>query len=154
MNIDYTVKTWKEGSQYIAHALPLDVMSSGVTPEDAKNALREAVHLFLETAKDMGTLEDILDECGYEFREDEQLVLEEQAMPAGAHPLEGSGESVFGSRLSFCKTGRKHRSYIKPGILRPVVIPAYTEVPVAIIKNNLKTAGISRDQYFKLLGKG
>ena len=89
MNIDYTVKVWKEGSQYVAHAAPLDVMSSGATPEDARNALREAVCLFIETAREMETLEDILDECGYKFREDErigssQLVIEEQPIPVGA----------------------------------------------------------------------
>jgi predicted RNA binding protein YcfA (HicA-like mRNA interferase family) len=44
-----------------------------------------------------------------------------------------------------------HRSYVKAGILRPIVIPTYQEVPVSIIRNNLKTAGISRDEYFRLL---
>jgi hypothetical protein len=43
------------------------------------------------------------------------------------------------------------RSYVKEEILRPVVIPTYSEVPVSIIRNNLKTAGISRDEYFRLL---
>jgi predicted RNA binding protein YcfA (HicA-like mRNA interferase family) len=44
-----------------------------------------------------------------------------------------------------------HRSYAKAGILRPIVIPTYQEVPVSIIRNNLKTAGITRDEYFRLL---
>jgi len=44
-----------------------------------------------------------------------------------------------------------HRSYLKPGILRPIVIPTYRDVPVSIIRSNLKTAGISRDEYFRLL---
>ena len=44
-----------------------------------------------------------------------------------------------------------HRSYVKPGLARPVVIPTYREIPVSIIRNNLKTAGISRDEYFRLL---
>ena len=59
MKPDYTVQIWKEGNQYIAHTMPLDVMSSGITPEEAEDALKEAVHLFIETAKDMGTLNDI-----------------------------------------------------------------------------------------------
>ena len=46
-----------------------------------------------------------------------------------------------------------HRSYTKEGCLRPVVIPTYNEVPVSIIRNNLKTAGISREEYFQLLEK-
>jgi len=66
MNIEFTVQIWKEGNQYIAHATPLDVLSSGATPENARNALKEAVHLFLDTAMEMGTLEEILNECGYE----------------------------------------------------------------------------------------
>ena len=46
-----------------------------------------------------------------------------------------------------------HRSYVKEGVARPVVIPTYKDVPVFIIRNNLKTAGISRDGYFALLDK-
>ncbi|PAW86246.1 MAG: hypothetical protein B9S33_08565 [Pedosphaera sp. Tous-C6FEB] len=46
-----------------------------------------------------------------------------------------------------------HRSYVKLGVARPVVIPAYSEVPVFIIRNNLKTAGLSREDYFRLLGE-
>ena len=37
--------------------------------------------------------------------------------------------------------------FTKPGVIRPVVIPKYAAVPVFIIKNNLRTAGISRDRY-------
>jgi hypothetical protein len=40
---------------------------------------------------------------------------------------------------------------VKAGVVRPVIIPTYAEVPVFIIRNNLKTAGLSRDDYFKLL---
>ena len=69
MNIEYSAQIWKEGNQYIAHAMPLDIMSSGPSPEEARKALDEAVHLFLVTAADMGTLEEILQESGYEFRQ-------------------------------------------------------------------------------------
>lgn len=51
----------------------------------------------------------------------------------------------------FARQEGSHRSYTKEGVSRPVVIPAYHEVPVSIIKNNLKTSGISRDEYFRLL---
>lgn len=44
-----------------------------------------------------------------------------------------------------------HLIYIKPGTARPLVIPAYSGVPVFIIKNLLRTAGMSRDRYFELL---
>jgi predicted RNA binding protein YcfA (HicA-like mRNA interferase family) len=46
-----------------------------------------------------------------------------------------------------------HRSYTKPGLSRPIVIPTYDEVPVSIVRNNLKTAGITREEYFVLLEK-
>ncbi len=39
------------------------------------------------------------------------------------------------------------------GITRPVVIPNWKEVPVFVIKNNLRTAGITREEYFYLLKK-
>lgn len=44
-----------------------------------------------------------------------------------------------------------HLIYTKPGVIRPVVIPKYHEVPVFIIKNDLRTAGMSRERYFDLL---
>ena len=46
-----------------------------------------------------------------------------------------------------------HRSYVKPGVARPVVIPAYKEVPVFVIRSNFKTAGLTRNDYFLLLSK-
>jgi predicted RNase H-like HicB family nuclease len=59
-DIEHTFQIRKEGDQFVAHAMPLDVMSSGKTPDEARKALDEAVHLFLVTAVDMGTLEEIL----------------------------------------------------------------------------------------------
>lgn len=44
-----------------------------------------------------------------------------------------------------------HALYVKEGIKRPVVIPAYTHVPVFVIMNNLKTAKISREEYLEFL---
>jgi predicted RNase H-like HicB family nuclease len=65
MKIDYTVQVWREGKQYIAHAMPLDVASSGETPEGARQAMDEAVRLFLTTAAAHGTLEEVLEDAGY-----------------------------------------------------------------------------------------
>lgn len=44
-----------------------------------------------------------------------------------------------------------HLVYIKSGYTLPVVIPKVKEVQVFIITNNLKTAKILREEYFKLL---
>ncbi|MGA2715306.1 MAG: type II toxin-antitoxin system HicA family toxin [Bryobacteraceae bacterium] len=46
-----------------------------------------------------------------------------------------------------------HMVFTKPGVLRPVVIPKYAAIPVFIIKNNLRTAGMTRERYFELLGQ-
>jgi len=65
MKIDYTVQVWREGKQYVAHAMPLDVASAGETPEAARQAVDEAVRLFLSTAAHHGTLEEVLEDAGY-----------------------------------------------------------------------------------------
>jgi len=44
-----------------------------------------------------------------------------------------------------------HYVYTKQGIMRPVGIPDWPEIPVFIIKNNIRTAGMSRELYFELL---
>jgi len=44
-----------------------------------------------------------------------------------------------------------HLIYTKDSINRPLVIPMYDEVPVFIIKNLLRTAGMTRERYFELL---
>lgn len=49
------------------------------------------------------------------------------------------------------RMGKNHIIMEKKGVLRPVVIPLYSAVGRDIIKNNLRTAGISRDEYFELL---
>ena len=63
--IEYTVQVWQEGEQFVAHAMPLDVMSCGPTPELASQALREAVELYLVTAGETGALGEVLEEAGY-----------------------------------------------------------------------------------------
>ena len=34
---------------------------------------------------------------------------------------------------------------------RAIVIPKYEEIPVTIIKNNMRTVGMARDEYFFIL---
>jgi predicted RNase H-like HicB family nuclease len=62
MDIDYTVQIWREAGQFIAHAMPLDVASSGDSPQAARAALDEAVKLFIRTAEEHGTLTEVLAE--------------------------------------------------------------------------------------------
>jgi hypothetical protein len=41
----------------------------------------------------------------------------------------------------------------RPGTKRPVVIPLHGEIDVDIILSNLRTAGVSRDEYLKAIEK-
>jgi hypothetical protein len=64
MKLEYTVQIWREGDQYVAHAMPIDVASSGDSPESARHAVDEAVKLFLSTASGHGTLRQVLEDAG------------------------------------------------------------------------------------------
>jgi predicted RNA binding protein YcfA (HicA-like mRNA interferase family) len=55
-----------------------------------------------------------------------------------------------------CEYKRKegsHHVLSYPGAKRVVVIPEYDEVDVEIIKNNMRTVNMSREEYFALLTK-
>jgi len=65
VKIHYTVQVWRVGSQFVAHAMPLDVASCGQSREEARSAVDEAVRLFIATANMHGTLEEVLEEAGY-----------------------------------------------------------------------------------------
>jgi predicted RNA binding protein YcfA (HicA-like mRNA interferase family) len=56
-------------------------------------------------------------------------------------------------QLYGCKYKRKtgsHHVLTYPGAKRAVVIPEYEEVDVDIIKNNMRTVGMTREEYFEL----
>ena len=71
--VGYSVLVFKEGNTYIAYTPQLDLSSCGDTPQEARRMLQEAVELFLEEAERMGTLEDILQECGYDRDRDKWI---------------------------------------------------------------------------------
>jgi hypothetical protein len=50
MEIEYTIRIRREGKQFMAHAMPLEVSGSSATPEAAGLALNGAVGLFIATA--------------------------------------------------------------------------------------------------------
>ncbi len=53
-----------------------------------------------------------------------------------------------------CKFERQrgdHRIYSREGLKRPVVFPADKEIPVFIIRNNLRVLGISVEEYLEIL---
>lgn len=69
MQIDFDVIVFQEGKAYVAYSPKLDVSSCGNTVDEAKSNLKTAVRLFIEESSKLGTLEDILDEAGYESKD-------------------------------------------------------------------------------------
>ncbi|MSQ15790.1 MAG: type II toxin-antitoxin system HicB family antitoxin [Dehalococcoidia bacterium] len=67
MQLNLRIEIFKEDDQYAAIAPELNVSSFGDSPDEAKSALAEAVELFLEECKRMGTLEDVLTEAGFKL---------------------------------------------------------------------------------------
>ena len=51
----------------------------------------------------------------------------------------------------YVRTKGDHLIYHYPGAIRPVIIPKYKEVPIFVIKNNMRVVGISREKYLELL---
>lgn len=51
----------------------------------------------------------------------------------------------------FLRQEGSHMIYNKPGVKRPLVIQKKRDIPVFIIQNLLRTAGMTRERYFELL---
>ena len=51
----------------------------------------------------------------------------------------------------FEKEKGDHRIYWREGLKRPVVIPRERELPVFVIRNNLRILGIASDEYLEIL---
>ena len=64
--IQIETKVWHdpETGSYVSHCDPLDVCSQGDTEKEAMVNLNEAVQIFLSTCYELGTLNDVLKECG------------------------------------------------------------------------------------------
>lgn len=65
LQIKFTNQIWQEGKIFVAYSPELDVSSCGKTPEGAKKNLLEAIGLFLEETRKMGTLDEVLKEAGF-----------------------------------------------------------------------------------------
>ena len=85
MKLDFRIEIFKEGKLYVSVAPELNVSSFGSTQKEAKVSLKEAVELFLEECKSMGTLDDVLIEAGFkpknrQWRSNDPLVTERMAL--------------------------------------------------------------------------
>ena len=46
-----------------------------------------------------------------------------------------------------------HRIYCRVGLNRPIVLPMYKNLPIFIIRNNLRTLNITTEEYLEILKK-
>ncbi len=60
---------------------------------------------------------------------------------------------VFYVGCHFERQSGDHRIYWRSDLKRPVVFPADKELPVFIIRNNLRTLGISVNEYLEIMEK-
>ena len=71
MKISVRTEIFKEGDLYVALSPELNVSSFGETIEDAKKSIREAIEIFVEECRELGTLEEVLEETEQEAAEHE-----------------------------------------------------------------------------------
>ena len=64
--IEFDAIIFQDGKSFVAHCPGLEVSSCGHGEDEAKGNLKTAVRLFVEEARNLGTLDDILKEAGYQ----------------------------------------------------------------------------------------
>ena len=62
------VEVYKGSTAFIARCPIFDVSSQGKTPAEAKKNLVDALTLFVTTCSEMGTLDEVMKECGFKPR--------------------------------------------------------------------------------------
>ena len=67
--------------------------------------------------------------------------------------LPNSFESISDVRCQYKRKEGSHHILTFSGAKRAVVIPEYNEIDVEIIKNNMRTVGMTREQFFALLNE-
>ncbi|MBU1034713.1 type II toxin-antitoxin system HicA family toxin [Patescibacteria group bacterium] len=58
---------------------------------------------------------------------------------------------LFKVGCEFRREKGDHRVYKKRGLLRPIVIPRDSQLPIFIIRNNLRVLGMEVEEYLKIL---
>lgn len=53
----------------------------------------------------------------------------------------------------FIREKGDHRIYTRDGLPRPLVVPRDTQLPVFIIRNNLRVLGVSIEEYLNVLDR-
>ncbi|MCK4762397.1 MAG: type II toxin-antitoxin system HicB family antitoxin [Candidatus Aminicenantes bacterium] len=65
MNISFHIEIVKKGKWYIARAPELDFVTQGNSVDEARNNILELVEIQFNEMRDMGTLDEYLEECGF-----------------------------------------------------------------------------------------
>jgi predicted RNA binding protein YcfA (HicA-like mRNA interferase family) len=58
---------------------------------------------------------------------------------------------LFFVGCSFEREKGDHRIYWREGLIRPIVIPKEKNLPIFIIRNNLRTLGMTIEEYMEIL---
>jgi len=66
---------WKEGNMYSSYCPELDIASCGKTVKVARKNLKEAIEIFIEETKKLGTLHDLLEEAGYDLSSKDEVLI-------------------------------------------------------------------------------
>jgi predicted RNase H-like HicB family nuclease len=77
MKLSVTIELWRKGNWYVARSPELDFISQGKTPEEARRNLEEVINIQFQEMTEMGTLEEYLEECGFEVEKDRIIPMNE-----------------------------------------------------------------------------
>ena len=69
MKLHLSIQIWQKGSWYLAKCPELDFVSQGRTRKEAQENFMEVIEIQVEEMSKMDTLEEYLDECGYEIKD-------------------------------------------------------------------------------------
>jgi len=67
-NLTFTIQIFKEGKTFVSHNPELNVSSCGKTIEEARKNLKDAMNGFIKSAYKIGTLNQLLEEAGYMYK--------------------------------------------------------------------------------------
>ena len=68
-NLTLTIQVFKEGKYFVSYNPELKVASCGKSIDEAKDKLKEAISGFLKVAKEMNTLDEIMEEAGFSYKQ-------------------------------------------------------------------------------------
>jgi predicted RNase H-like HicB family nuclease len=70
--VSLKVDVLKEGDAWVVYSPALDLSAHGSTEREALSMFDEAVHLFLQELREMGTFEEVLTELGWHERKEQE----------------------------------------------------------------------------------